>query len=379
MRSGRPRPGWSGNTKSLTTSIHERERPMDYVTLTVIGVTTLGAAVAIAPSIKVSLDLAPYMYTNTRCSAKLGLILKPKTYNEIIAASTEREQMAILEDTYYGPIMEKADSPERISELMEKDLYDTYLWLKDVVPKNMRALIGVLVKRFEIADIKRILNAIRKGEDTPEPRYVGSEELRTMLLSVKDEQSLMGAFEGTEYQKIFSETDLKAVAIINSKLDLHYIASVRDFLAKEGQKEEVMAFKEYWKNTIDLANARLLLRAIASRKKDMDFISGGSLDATSLASVGDKNQFETLMNDSDYASAITSTEDSDVEMAFFRHLNTMGRQIAAKYSLKSGPVVRFIIQKELEIRNLNVLFKLKREGFDKDEISRFIIIDENKV
>ena len=60
------------------------------VTGVLVGAGVAGIAV-IAPAVKQAMDMAPFIYANTRCSARTGALLTPANYNEILSSTSYRE------------------------------------------------------------------------------------------------------------------------------------------------------------------------------------------------------------------------------------------------------------------------------------------------
>ena len=129
---------------------------MDITVPFVIGAATLAGVVVIAPVTKYALDMYPYLFANTRLSSRLGLLLDKKGYDELLAATSSKEAFGLLEDSYYSSIVEHATDFFSFSDALDKDLYETYVWVHSVTPEPLQGVVSSLLKRFEILQLKFI-------------------------------------------------------------------------------------------------------------------------------------------------------------------------------------------------------------------------------
>lgn len=318
----------------------------------VVGVAIVGAVVAgivaIAPSIKMALDLAPYLYANTRCSARSGLILKKKDYEQLLGATSMKELFSLLEDTYYGTML-NVDMSE-VSKKLEEDLFNTYEWMIEFVPKRIRPVIEAMKLRFVINDVKSAINACSKGKN-PENLEHLDEDLKIKIESCNDMDSLSAVLKETPY-----EPDI-------NKLDVYYYTTVLETINDMRESDGSSVFRDYWRKRIDIVNARIALRRI-NGVTDLKFIEGGYVDPKEL-DVTDRMQLESILSKKYDIS-------ESIEGSMFAALRKESSDASAKNALKAGTLVRYLIEKEIEVRNLNIVIKLKSEGFDSDTIWKML-------
>ena len=155
----------------------------------VIGGSLLAGAIVIIPTVKMAIDMAPFIYANTRASARSGMILDKKKYSELVSSGSFKEMLVLLEDSYYSGLVEHGRDFTTLSKLLDEDLYSTFKWMENIVPKKLIGVIKAINQKFEIADIKSALNSIKRGEAVPELEHIRSETLKLSLQSAKDIQS----------------------------------------------------------------------------------------------------------------------------------------------------------------------------------------------
>lgn len=343
---------------------------MDILIGAVILFALLVSAVVIAPTVKMAMDIAPFLYTNTRCSARSGTILTRKEYDGLLACTYEKEIYAALEDTAYRHVVEHANRFGTASEELDKELYQTYDWLETIMPEKIRPILAAMKRKFEIADIKAAYTRLREGEAPGELNHVQDPNLRLKLEATADTSSFATALEGTPY----GEGINGSVEGVNTELDLQYLRTVLQIIEESKDQKGAAPFKEYWRRLIDLINIRLTLRRITERIEGLSLVEGGFIPAERLMGVTDKSQLTEALQGTQYDHINTEATGLALENEFHKFIAIEGSRMNAKHPLKGGPIVKYIIQKELEVRNLNILLKLKAEGFTNEEVNAFLVV-----
>lgn len=327
--------------------------------------------VVIAPTIKIAMDIAPFLYTNTRCSARSGLILDKKMYDSLLGATYIREVYAMLEDTAYSKAVEQGYAFGTVSKMIDKHLFETYDWLENIVPDAIKPVIAALKSKFEIGELKEALDRLSNGEPIGELKHVGNANLRMKLEAATDVQSFATALEGTSYGAIVTG---ESATTFSTALDLQYYQNVLEVIDTAEDRKAVQPFREYVRRLIDLINIRLALRRITAADEGVAIIEGGFIPAERLIGVSDKNQLAEALQGTPYADIDTDAAGIMLENEFHKFILQEGGKANAKYPLHGGPIVKFLIQKEIETRNLNVIIKLKEEAFPNEEISKLLIM-----
>lgn len=346
---------------------------MELLVPIVVGASVLAGAFVIYPATMYALDMSPYLYANTRCSARSGLILTRQQYDSFIAASSQKEALALLEGSYYSYIIEHASAFRSFSKMLDKDIYNTYQWLHKVVPDKIKPLLGSIKQKSEINELKMILNKVIKNKEPGELNFIDDKMLKLKLEGVKDFTSFLAVMETSQYAHLFANANQKNMTSLNNSLDSFYFSTVLNEINKCKDEKAAMPFKEYWAASIDLVNLRLVLRKISSGEEETALLDGGVLSKNELLGVSDMAQLDSIISSSVYSTFIESQEPFKIEAGIYKYLKKIAFDIGAKYTIKAGAIVKFIILKELEIRNLNIINKLKMEDYPQEEIEKLIV------
>jgi len=343
---------------------------MDIIAPAVIGLATVGALAVIVPTIGQSMKMQPYLYANTRCSARSGFLLKEKDYSEMCQVSYAKELFGVMEGTQYKEIYERFGNFEEISEALEKDLFSTFEWVEEISPKKLQKLVGLINKRFEIKEIKKILNHLKNNEDLSEIDFVSDQFLKLKLQEVRSFQDLASSVSETFYSDVFDDRGQDDLPEINTLLDKKWLEEVWAEIARVGGAAG--AFRDYWTAMIDLFNTRLAIRKM-EREIEVGYVYGGNVPVKELEAASDLNQLEGVFEKTCYKEQFSKESLLELEGCFFKYLRKLGRELNAKFTLTSGPIIQFMIEKELEIRNLNVITKLKLNNFPKEKTEKLVV------
>lgn len=346
---------------------------MSIIVTGVLAGAGIAAIAVIAPAVKQAMDMAPFLYANTRCSARTGKLLTTANYAELLSSNSYKEFYGLLEDTAYNSIVEHNKDFVSFSKAINENMYSDLEWLKRVVPEKVAPVIKALMLRFEINDIKELLNNIRVGAPEKEFHHISNDELRYKLQGAIDFESVISAVEGTKYEEIFNNSSLEEIEKLNTKLDRYYITHTF-WAIKNAPKGSVAAFLDLWRRNIDLFNVRMAYRKLLRGMEELELIDGGLLDIKSLEAVSDMTQFEAILRDSDYGELLGNGISSlDLETAFLKSMKNLSGLLNSRHPLQAGYVVRFIVLKEIEVRNLNTIAKLKEEHYPEEDIKKLIV------
>jgi vacuolar-type H+-ATPase subunit C/Vma6 len=243
--------------------------------------------------------------------------------------------------------------------------------LESVMPEKLRRIVMAMKEKFEVNDIKEAINRLKQGEAVGELDFVANSNVKLKLEAASDLASFSTALEGTPYGEIVTNSPAPA---INTELDRLYIERVLQVIDECKDQKAAAPFKEYWRRVIDLANIRVVLRQVAEGTEGARLVEGGYLSAEKLTGVSDKTQLQEALQESPYAEIQTDQAGVKMEQAFLEFISKEGSRVNAKFPLKGGPIVKFLIQKELEIRNVNILLKLKAENFTGEQINEYLVI-----
>ncbi|MDO8553880.1 MAG: V-type ATPase subunit, partial [Candidatus Micrarchaeota archaeon] len=123
-----------------------------------------------------------YGYANARVRGMRSTLLKPAQLDELIKVKTIPAMVELLERTHYKNELISLSVKNKGSALVElasiKDFATIAKKLKKLAPKDDASIVAALLKRWDMLDLKTLLNARRAGKSF--------EEIKPYLLLVGD-------------------------------------------------------------------------------------------------------------------------------------------------------------------------------------------------
>ncbi|NLU04787.1 MAG: V-type ATP synthase subunit C [Methanothermobacter sp.] len=356
-----------------------------FIGVLLLGGAIIGAIVVIA-TIRPILDLFPFAYPNARVRARIGRLLNEKQLSEIL----ETESMEEFKNYLRGlPDYAKYIDRFPIEKALESQLAETYEMVSQIAPASIRDPFRANLKRWDVRNIKSLITAKAAGlsaEETLDLLVPGGEiyEIIEGLADASSVQEVVTGLEGTEYADVLGDalSDYEETGMLlpmEAALDKRFLEGLIRAVGSPSDDNTKM-LHTYFGTMVDISNLKIILRAKAD---------GLSYDDISPYIVPHGYQIrewklKDLMESEDVSGVISGLEGTDYgqmlsealseytstgSVAVFErvledNLNRMARNFAVKKPFGVGPMIGFLSRKEVEVKNLKVIARSKREpGF----------------
>lgn len=342
------------------------------------------AVIVVVSTIKPVLDMYPYTYPNARVRGQMGRLFTEKQYSEIIESNDIEEVKNYLRGSQdYAKYVDQYP----LEKALDTQLAETYDLIARISPDNIKEAFAFLLKKWDIKNINSILIAKKSGltrEETLDlvvPFGSLSDKLDTLIESENVNDVLTG-LEGTEYPQILEDV-LPQYEETGSLLPLE--VSLEKYLLENllrttstPEEDNTSFLHKYIGTIVDTSNIKTILRA----KSD-----GLRFDDIEPYMISDGYQIrewklKDLMEAEDVAGVINGLEGTDYapllsealseysetksistfETALDNLVNKTAKTIASKNQFGIGPMIGFLNKKEIEIKNLKIIARGKREA-----------------
>jgi vacuolar-type H+-ATPase subunit C/Vma6 len=262
--------------------------------------------------------------------------------------------------------------------------------LRKETPGSVEPMLVPFVRRYEADELKRVLRNIGRLNEVMHPIGSLSEDMVRQLLSSRDMQSAKEVLETHPSYPYLAEVlkgdelDLEA---LDRALDEYGIAG---FESPKGLPLGARrGAREFYEALCDRYNLNLVLRSLGStRDRDRTLEEligrGGALGRSTLESMVDASSRREAISylSGTYAEAyfkeVSDTRKGpDLEMALDRFLLGAANVISQRHWTSVGPTVRFMVGKEMELRNLRTLFISKAAGWTEERTRSLLILEDN--
>jgi len=324
-----------------------------------IAIAGMGAAVGILPYLFI---LAKFSYANARFSAIEPIFLREKEIERLLdCKNLEEFKNSIISKDFvlYG------NTAREIQESIDECHRKIIMMAMNDSPKNVREFYKLWLKRLEIEKLKYAIEKKMHGEEFE--IKVFDEEIKEMVEEIKrgEERKLREIFNVSfemPFEEIEREIDKK---IINELLNLR--------LPRYSRKAKDK-FMRMW---IDIMNIKSILRGKYYGLEDIEknIIAGGwelpDWQIERLIKIDSISEIISLLEGTSYypplKDAIVDFEKEGVivfERVLDKHLLNISNLIADENPIAIGPGIRFLIEKEFEVRNLKAIAKSIEEKME---------------
>ncbi|MHC1599407.1 MAG: V-type ATPase subunit [Candidatus Methanospirareceae archaeon] len=329
------------------------------------------------------LRITPIVYATAVVKIKEARLMDDKKYEEF-ASLDLGDFPSFFENTDYGQYLTEPsyENIERGLLLYEKDL-DREIF--DLIPKNLSEVFDFLIRKWDVANLRRVLGGIHAGIPEEEVRE-GLIEAGYMYDSIqelagREMEEVVSALEGTPYdtkEGIEEYRATKNFSFIDLLLKKRMFERVVERVVWSGEKK-LKTFNEYLQVLVDSLDLKAMLRGKAGgvgAEEIRRFLVKFEIDREYEESNG-MNEFLARLKETRYSYLVEEVGEGldlmDVERKLEERVLRKGKEISTAETFGLGPVISFLALKEAEIRNIRLIAKLKAEGFSPEKIREFLV------
>ncbi|MBU4534380.1 MAG: V-type ATP synthase subunit C [Euryarchaeota archaeon] len=355
----------------------------------------IGAIVVIV-TIKPVFEMFPYAYPNARVRARIGRLITQKQFSEIL----ESENLEEVKNYLRGfPEYSKYVDKYPLEKALDIQLAETHDLIARIAPGGIKDVFRVLLKKWDINNIKTLITAKEAGlnpEKTAELLIPFGEisDVVEKLVEVKSVTEVIIGLEGTEYSQILEDalTDYEEKGMVlplEAALDKFYLENLLKAVSDPSDANTTL-LHPYIGTQVDASNLKIILRAKADGLKYDDIspymISKGyqirdwklkdlmeSEDVSGVISALEGTDYSAIMVDA-LAEYNKTGSIAPFEAALSEYIQKTAKTLSLKKPFGIGPMIGFLSRKEVEIKNLKVIVRGKREsGFPVSVIKEMLV------
>ena len=354
-----------------------------FLAIVLLAFVVIGAIIVIVASRPI-LDIYPYLQPNARVRARKGRLFDEKQISELVDANNVDDVTNYLRGS---PDYAEHLDEYPLEKALDVQLGETYNMVARLAPSSVQSSFKVLAKQSDIDNIKSLLIAKEAGLDkeATEELLIPAGSLYEDISRLSDAETVtdvVAGLDGTEYAPVLEEVipqyeNTGMVLPFESALNKYYLEKLLKSTESPAD-ENTQILYSYIGNQVDVANIKLILRAKAD---------GLDYDAISPYMISNGYQLrewklKDLMESQDVTGVISSLEGTkyaDVltellpeynetgsvaifEKALDKFLVDSAKSASMKKPIGIGPIIGYLSQKEVEIRNLKVIARAKREA-----------------
>ena len=330
------------------------------------------------------LRITPIIYATAVVKIKEARLIGDKKYEELVSLDLE-DFPSFFENTDYGQYITEPtyENIERGLLHHEKDL-DHEIF--DLIPKDLSGVFDYLIKKWDVANLRRVLGGIHAGMPVEEVKK-GLVEAGYMYesiqeLSERDMEEVVSALEGTPYDIREGLEEYRATNNF-SFIDLLLKKRMFERVVEEAvwsREKKLKTFNDYLQVLADSLDLNAMLRGKAGVVGAEDirrFLMKFDVDREYEESK-DVDEFLVRLKETRYSYLIGDMGEGldlmELERKIEEQVLRKAKDISTAEAFGLGPVISFLAMKEAEIRNIRLIAKLKEEGVSPEKIREFLLI-----
>ncbi|MEN4006547.1 MAG: ATP synthase A1 subunit C [Methanobacteriaceae archaeon] len=365
----------------------------DLVTLILFGAGIIVLIVVLA-LVRSFLKFATFAYPNARIRARRGKMFDKKQVAEIIDAKSMVDVCNLVgELAEYRKYIDKYP----FEKSMDMHLAEIHELLFKISPDKFKDFFEVFVSKWDVRNIKTIITAKETGTEMIKDFIIPFGKLKketlNKLMGAENIDNIVDALKDTEYNDILIDAiplyKEKGILLpLEASLDKYYYRKLLKTVFEPSNDDEKILYSFVTKQ-IDIINLKIILRAKFEgiEFKDVgDYIISGAyqLSKWKLKELMDTEKitdFVSKLEGTDYYSVLSDVipeyektgSVSALELALDKYALELARSLSKKRPLTIGPSVDFLTRKEIETKNLKIIYHAKKEGFSPEIIRDMLI------
>jgi V/A-type H+-transporting ATPase subunit C len=340
-------------------------------------------------------DVLSYLYVNATVMAKEGKFISQGRWDDLWGCASPGEIASLLEATDYFPYLSEGavSDAKELEKAILAEFSVVGMEISKIIPKGAWPIREYLARRWDVINIRTAIRGMQSGakkEDIVEFFLEGGELGITFLRAIVDAEGmedLVALLTRTPYHSLsqglgrYAET--KNLFFLESLLDK---AFWEDLWLKVLNRRVSKGFREFLEVCVETQNLKIILRAkhggllreeiepcLIPECKILDglLMAFDEEDIAGLLPLLDSTPyFEPL------ASCQPEYENTGSILAFEEVLDgavlAKGEDIRKKRPFGPGPLIGFLVAKEMEVRNLLALVRSTEVELNREEVREAI-------
>ena len=324
-------------------------------------------------------DTIPFLYPTGVLMAKEARLIDYSRFEELILSPLE-DFVSFLQNTECGEYIGRTTYEEIESGLLLFKMNLHYELFK-LIPEQFSDIFDFLVREWDVMNLRTVLTGVHAGlpVDEVRNRLIEGGEMFEKISSVagEDIERIASTFEGTPLAGAIEEYNrIKDFSGIDLALGKWMIEDISRKLDGRGDKK-LWLVKRYLEIYVDGLNLKVMLRGKeggVTEEEIKRFLIGAEVMRV-YGETGSVREFLERVRETRYGYLITEVEDDVMRMerrideAVLRKV----KELSSEEAFGFGPILRFLVMKDAEIRNLRMIAKLKGEEVPHDRIKEMMV------
>lgn len=367
---------------------------MTNLVLVIVGGSLLVVVLLVMSYFRVLISIANFTYPNAKYRAIGTPFITGKVLTPLLDSNNLNEVYQELEERGYELTKEATMDPSEFDRQLEGQTISFMKRAYSTCPQSVREFTSAWLLRFDAKMAKRALKSKLAGErrEVMKSKLIPvrciDEETIERLVNARDLPETMDILKEVGFQEPLQGKDpSEGMFPIEVAMDNYVYQRLKDSV-KNVDPEERPAVKLFFGKYADMKNLKIVMRGL-KQGVDKEVLSqallpeGRELPKWKLESMIESGGVDEAMVElegtsySDLRRSASASSAFDIERYLDKKMLEVSSKVMSQNVLNVGPLLRFLIGKEVELRNLNVLTRGIREGISKDILTELMIMEDS--
>lgn len=360
----------------------------------IVGTALLLVIVLFMSYYRVVISIANFTYPNAIFRAGGNPYLKEKKISDLIEGGNLNEVYSELEEDNYEVPKEARDDMEDVELELEKRTIELIKKGHNASPDETKGFTKAWLAKYDVMMAKRAIKGVAKGqseeilEDRLHPIDEIDEKVIEDIISSRNLQEVLSILRETSLEEVLEKKDWEGKFFeLDVALDQYVFNKLQSGIFKV-ESEQRSPVRNFYGRYVDIWNIKTVLRGIREgidkeKLKESLISNGRELALWKMEDMAESKSVEEALVElegttyKDLRNKMQSGESFDFERYLEKKLLSIVIDLNNKNILTVGPTLKYLVGKELELRNLRALVHGIKEDLPAEEIKELMILEEN--
>jgi len=359
----------------------------------IIGLALLLVIILFMSYYRVVISIANFTYPNAVFRSSGNPYLKEKKISDLVEGGNLNEVYSELEEDGYEISKEAREDIDQVEKELEKKNIELMKKAHRTSPGETKGFTKAWLSRYDVKMAKRAIKAIKedrmeKVEERLHPVEEINEKVIEDLTSARNLQEALSILRDTELEEVLEKKEWEEKPFeLDITLDKYAFNKLKEGIFKV-ESEQRAPVRYFFGRYVDLLNIKIILRGIreeiqSERLKDCILPKGRELPEWKLEEMVESTSIDEALvqlegtSYEDIRNKMQSDEKFDFERYLDKTLLKMVTELNNQHILTVGPTLKYLVGKELELRNMRALIRGIKEEVDPIRVKELMILEDN--
>ncbi|MFO7992393.1 MAG: V-type ATPase subunit [Thermoplasmata archaeon] len=338
------------------------------------------------------ISIANFAYPNAKFRARGNPFIEEENVDKLIESGNLNEIFSEIKKSGYQLPKKPSAELETFEEQLDKSNIDLVKEALYAAPDRLKPFVKTWLLRYDVLMVKRAIRSASRGIDKEKleeilyPVNIVDRKVIEDISTSKNIQQIFNSLSETKFGEVLKEREWNGDFFrLDTDLDRFAFNELKKATLKVETEQQSVTRYFVGKYT-DLMNLKIIFRGL---REDIDKESlkesllpdGREIARWKLENMVEaKNMKEALVeldgtSYQELGKKDVSSSDYEIECYLDITLIELASEIMSQYILSIGPILKYLIGKEYELRNLKVLVRGVNEGVDPNRIKKMMILE----